>query len=99
MLFTGQVLIERLRRHLIGLVAAQRLCSSLLELWSGFRWFEEEEEEEEGVEEEEEEVKVEEESVGGGLQLEELLELAAELFAASRESKLGGREGRLESGL
>ena len=93
MLFTGQVLIERLRRHLIGLVAAQRLCSSLLELWSGFRWFEEEEEE--GVEEEEEEVKVEEESVGGGLQLEELLEL----FAASRESKLGGREGRLESGL
>ena len=96
MLFTGQVLIERLRRHLIGLVAAQRLCSSLLELWSGFRWFEEEEE---GVEEEEEEVKVEEESVGGALQLEELLELAAELFAASRESKLGGREGRLESGL
>ena len=81
---------------LIGLVAAQRLCSSLLELWSGFRWFEEEEE---GVEEEEEEVKVEEESVEGGLQLEELLELAAELFAASRESKLGGREGRLESGL
>ena len=97
MLFTGQVLIERLRRHLIGLVAAQRLCSSLLELWSGFRWFEEEEEEE-GVEEEEE-VKVEEESVGGALQLEELLELAAELFVASRESKLGGREGRLESGL
>ena len=83
---------------LIGLVAAQRLCSSLLELWSGFRWFEEEEEEEEGVEEEEE-VKVEEESVGGALQLEELLELAAELFVASRESKLGGREGRLESGL
>ena len=78
---------------LIGLVAAQRLCSSLLELWSGFRWFEEE-----GVEEEEE-VKVEEESVGGALQLEELLELAAELFVASRESKLGGREGRLESGL
>ena len=95
MLFTGQVLIERLRRHLIGLVAAQRLCSSLLELWSGFRWFEEEEE---GVEEEEE-VKVEEESVGGALQLEELLELAAELFVASRESNLGGREGRLESGL
>ena len=82
---------------LIGLVAAQRLCSSLLELWSGFRWFEEEEE---GVEEEEEvKVEVEEESAGGGLQLEELLELAAELFAASRESKLGGREGRLESGL
>ena len=88
---------------LIGLVAAQRLCSSLLELWSGFRWFEEEEEEE-GVEEDEEvKVEFEEESVGGGLQLEELLELAAELaaelFAASRESKLGGREGRLESGL
>ena len=82
---------------LIGLVAAQRLCSSLLELWSGFRWFEEEEE---GVEEDEEvKVEFEEESVGGGLQLEELLELAAELFAASRESKLGGREGRLESGL
>ena len=82
---------------LIGLVAAQRLCSSLLELWSGFRWFEEEEEEEEGVEEDDEvKVEFEEESVGGGLQLEEL---AAELFAASRESKLGGREGRLESGL
>ena len=82
---------------LIGLVAAQRLCSSLLELWSGFRWFEEEEE---GVEEDEEvKVEFEEESVGGALQLEELLELAAELFVASRESKLGGREGRLESGL
>ena len=95
MLFTGRVLIERLRRHL-GLVAAQRLCSSLLELWSGFRWFEEEEE---GVEEEEEvKVEVEEESVGGGLQLKELLELAAKLFVASSESNLGGREGRLESG-
>ena len=58
----------------------------MLELWSGFRWVEVE-------------VEVEEESVGGGLLLEELLELAAELSVASRESNLGGREGRLESGL
>ena len=60
----------------------------MLELWSGFRW-------------------VNEGSVGGGgLQLEvkarvvedELLELTAELFVASRESSLDGREGKLESG-
>ena len=41
MLFTGRVLIERLQRH-IGLAGVQRFCSSslssLLELWSGFRW-------------------------------------------------------------
>ena len=57
----------------------------MLELWSGFRW-------------------VNEGSVGGGgLQLEvkaRVVEdvLTAELFVASRESSLDGREGKLESG-
>ena len=57
----------------------------MLELWSGFRW-------------------VNEGSVGGGLRLEvkaRVVEdkLRAELFVASREYSLGGREGKLESGL
>ena len=57
----------------------------MLELWSGFRW-------------------VNEGPVGGGLRLEvkaRVVEdkLRAELFVASRESSLGGTEGKLESGL
>ena len=59
--------------------------SWLLELWSGFRW-------------------VNEGSVGGsGLQLEAKARVVEdellELFVASRESSIGGREGKLESGL
>ena len=59
--------------------------SWLLELWSGFRW-------------------VKEGSVGGsGLQLEAKARVVEdellELFAASRESSVGGREGKLEPGL